>query len=1090
MSIKTRNVVFKFDAEAKNTQAKLDKLAKDLEKVEKQYQEAKEGSLEWYAAQRKLIQIQKELGQATAQSSTATNNWTQTMKRAGNAIAALGGIATIGVLVSDATTKIIDFDQSLADLSAITGATGGDLEFLENRAKEFGRTTTVSAIEAVEAFKLVGSAKPELLANGEALASVTAEAITLSEAAGFDLPTAAANLGSALNALSLPADEAGRVVNVLAAASQKGAREIPFVTDAFSKFGGVAAQAGVSIEESAAAVEVLGAKIPEASIVGTNLRGILIRLQVAAQENGREFLGLRGELDLLGDSVNDVVLLKELFGQENLLAAQTLIAEREALGSLTEAITDTNAAYEQAETRTSTLRGSLLRLRNAWESIVLRFTSGSNTASKAVRFLADNLSTILRVLAAAATAVISYRVAVQGVAIAQNASKVATAAYTTVKALFTAGTNAATVATKAFNTAVKANPIGLLVSGLATAVALLWDFGDAQENVEETTKDANAELREQARLIRATKDEIVDIISFIQDPESGFTFADLAKFERGDIDAAIDQLETDIQSALARIDQQEIDFPIFIRGESEQEFGERLNAIVSERFGATSLEADKLFAAVSNVRKDLADLDLLQEEVARREALRNSQRIEDNEKLEDAIKPNTIAALQAEVQTLRDDVVKEFELGSDGFADAVEKYVDKSKELEEAQKSLRATSGNFEEGSLNALKAAVSSIRKEVEATDASSEGFEDLVSRLREAKAELDELTKRINGTTTAEVDTEKLALTDLSEAERNQIALANIAQEGELRILDLKLAFAKARLDVLRESGKAETQEYQKQVNAIEELEAQRSAIVARSNEQQIEFEREKTIATLDGVQQILNATVASTIEILNLKVAEVDQLIGLQQNRVNEARDIADQGNAELLELEQERLDKLNQQRERFVRTQQALAATQLVAESALAIAKAAAAGGPAAPFTIAATLIALTAGLAQARALASQAAFFKGGYTGDGSPYEESTAVGSRPYIYHKKEFVMDHVVTGIGRNKEIFDWILKGRVDLAEAFNQRNVIVNAGGASEEKMNELITTIRNKPVSSLYLSKKGVVRIVTETQRKTNRIKSKL
>jgi len=132
---------------------------------------------------------------------------------------------------------------------------------------------------------------------------------------------------------------------------------------------------------------------------------------------------------------------------------------------------------------------------------------------------------------------------------------------------------------------------------------------------------------------------------------------------------------------------------------------------------------------------------------------------------------------------------------------------------------------------------------------------------------------------------------------------------------------------------------------------------------------------------------------------------------------------------LEMEQKRLDDLNKKRERYVRQQQALAVLELVANTAIAVSKAAAEGGVAAGVTIAAALIALVAGLASARAIASQAAFYDGGYTGDGNPREESKAIGKRPYIYHKGEFVMNHKKTR--KYRDIFEDVHAGKIDLRQ-----------------------------------------------------------
>ena len=77
------------------------------------------------------------------------------------------------------------FEKSLATLSAITGATGDDLKFYGEQARKIGKETTLEAVEVVEAFKLMGSARPELLKNKEALAAVTKEAIILLKKRNF-----------------------------------------------------------------------------------------------------------------------------------------------------------------------------------------------------------------------------------------------------------------------------------------------------------------------------------------------------------------------------------------------------------------------------------------------------------------------------------------------------------------------------------------------------------------------------------------------------------------------------------------------------------------------------------------------------------------------------------------------------------------------------------------------------------------------------------------------------------------------------------------------------------------------------------------
>ena len=203
-----------------------------------------------------------------------------------------------------------------------------------------------------------------------------------------------------------------------------------------------------------------------------------------------------------------------------------------------------------------------------------------------------------------------------------------------------------------------------------------------------------------------------------------------------------------------------------------------------------------------------------------------------------------------------------------------------------------------------------------------------------------------------------------------------------------------------------------------------------------------KEKMLDNMKYFADLLKAIIDATQQFLSIKIKETDTLIQNQEKRVAASKEIAERGNSQVLELEQKRLDELNKKRENYVRQQQGLAAIELVANTAIAVSKAAAQGGVAAGVTIAAALIALVAGLASARSIASQAAFYEGGYTGDGNPREESTAVGKRPYIYHKAEFVMDHKKTR--QFRDIFEDIHGGKIDLKEWKQKVQMFDSLGG----------------------------------------------
>jgi len=307
---------------------------------------------------------------------------------------ALGGVA----LVRGAITTVAEFETQVADLSAVTGQTGKDLDFLKEKAIDFSKKYGESAASIATAFKLAGSARPELLKNGAAMADLAEKAIILSKASGDDVPTSIANLTGTLNAFNLPATAAGKVMDILANASKEGAQEIPYLTEAFTKFGGVAANAGIGIAESAAAVEILGLKIPEASIAGNNLKNIMIILQTQASKQGREFKGLTAELEMMKPKLKDVAALEAVFGKENILAAQTLIGQTDELKRFTGALDTNGTAQEQASIKSKTLAEAGKRLKSNIEGYVLEMLNGVDAAgglAGAMDFLANNIEDIV-----------------------------------------------------------------------------------------------------------------------------------------------------------------------------------------------------------------------------------------------------------------------------------------------------------------------------------------------------------------------------------------------------------------------------------------------------------------------------------------------------------------------------------------------------------------------------------------------------------------------------------------------------------------------------------------------------------------------
>jgi hypothetical protein len=312
---------------------------------------------------------------------------TGAFKLLGAAAAALGAGNILTKIANDTRA----FSSSISELSAITGATGKNLDFLREQSLEIGRTTTLSASQAAEAFKLIASAKPDLLESGAALASVTKEAVKLAEAARVDLASAANTVGTSLNQFGAGAEEAARFVNVLAAGSKLGASSIEDTSLALKNSGAAAAAAGVGFEEANAAIQVLAAGGLKASEAGTGLRNIILKLEADTDQRLRpSVVGLGTALENLAAQNLTVTEVTKKFGVEGVVTASTLLKNADATSILTTALTGTNIATEQAQINFDNLDGDLLALNSSLEGLSIALGSNAEpNMRKLVQALTD-----------------------------------------------------------------------------------------------------------------------------------------------------------------------------------------------------------------------------------------------------------------------------------------------------------------------------------------------------------------------------------------------------------------------------------------------------------------------------------------------------------------------------------------------------------------------------------------------------------------------------------------------------------------------------------------------------------------------------
>ena len=320
---------------------------------------------------------------------TTTKGMFSGLAKAGGYVAAFVGISTS---IHSAVTANMEFEKSLSSLRALTGVTAEELNYFRAEAIRMAMDSTQSATQMVEAYKLIGSQMPELLKNKTALTATAEAAVTLAEAAELDVPTAAKALTGSLNQMGQSSAHAAEYINILAAASQQGSADIPYLNKAIENAGGTASSVGIKFNELVAAIEAIAPRITDAASAGTNLRNIFLTLESSSDQKLRpSVVGLSRALDNLAAKNMDATQLTKMFGKESVTAAIAILQERDAFEQLRTGITGTNTAYEQASINTDNLAGSVGKLQSAWEAFV-NSMSASNGIIKATT---DALTTMI-----------------------------------------------------------------------------------------------------------------------------------------------------------------------------------------------------------------------------------------------------------------------------------------------------------------------------------------------------------------------------------------------------------------------------------------------------------------------------------------------------------------------------------------------------------------------------------------------------------------------------------------------------------------------------------------------------------------------
>lgn len=194
-----------------------------------------------------------------------------------------GSVAIVG-LGAAAVKTAADFDSSMSNVAAISGATGEDLEALKGKAREMGAQTKFSATEAGDAFGYMAMAGWKTSDMIDGISGI----MNLAAASGEDLATTSDIVTDALTAFGLKAEDSGHFADVLAAASSNANTNVSMMGETFKYAAPIAGALGYSVEDTAEAIGLMANSGIKASQAGTVLRKIMTSLTGDIEIEGNE----------------------------------------------------------------------------------------------------------------------------------------------------------------------------------------------------------------------------------------------------------------------------------------------------------------------------------------------------------------------------------------------------------------------------------------------------------------------------------------------------------------------------------------------------------------------------------------------------------------------------------------------------------------------------------------------------------------------------------------------------------------------------------------------------------------------------------
>lgn len=402
------------------------------------------------------------------------------------------------------------YENKLVNLKATTGLSGKAFEKFNDSILEVAKSSKRSALDVADVFTIVAKANPDLLDNADAIGKISAAAILASKAAGQELGPTTQSLTNVFSQMNIKADQAGDFVNTLAAASKVGKYQMLELADGITQFSQTAKLMKMSVVEDVALLQLSSTfrKTGEgATDSGNHISKFLMKLEglnrptkemakllthagVSTKLLSSPTTTLTQKLTELKKIGSNGALIDKIFGARQAEFAKGLLAHSDGLAKVIEKTKERGAAEEMAAERESTLTAALARLKAAWINMLVgndKATGALTIFMRVVVFLTDHLQTIVKIgayilgffalwktaLIVCRISMIAYNVVLAIMGAVSGEVAISVGSCSLALGVYRAALGVATAAQWLLNSALLANPIGLVVVAIAAMVAVV-----------------------------------------------------------------------------------------------------------------------------------------------------------------------------------------------------------------------------------------------------------------------------------------------------------------------------------------------------------------------------------------------------------------------------------------------------------------------------------------------------------------------------------------------------------------------------------------------------------------------------------------